>query len=128
MRVVFLLSCVLVLFNYSSCLTSNEEPNKLSTQKRHIANKYNLTGSKKGKEAVNEAIDFVLSQEKQQQQKSHGATLRPQPFHYNSNNMSSSMTPSTSKICHVDMKNIVGRGFFLYLGADARPPYDYTCW
>ena len=99
----------------------NKAANKArSTRFKAIAEKYNLTRSKKGVAAVNDAVNFLLDQE----DKKDTTQL---PVKYISPNPTTKCEGSCP-ICKVTMNAILHEGTFEYLGNDAKPLYDDHCW
>ena len=100
----------------------NKAANKArSTRFKAIAEKYNLTRSKKGVAAVNDAVNFLLDQEDKKD-------TTQIPVKYISPNPTTKCEDSSCPICKVTMNAILHEGTFEYLGNDAKPLYDDHCW
>ena len=92
-----------------------------SSRFKAIAEKYNLTRSKKGVAAVNDAVNFLLDQEDKKE------TVQTPPK-YISPNPTTKCEGTSCPICKVTMNAILHEGTFEYLGNDAKPSYDDHCW
>lgn len=113
-------------FGLLLCVTTfaQRDPIPPSTSRsEYLEKKYNLTHARKGKQAVKEAINFLLSQEKSAAETGGISiartidTRRPKCKY-------GAVCPT----CVVSMKSIIEEGVFQYRGDDAKPPYPPKCW
>ena len=88
---------------------------------------FNISKSRKGKAAINEAVDFLSRQEAQirDREKVHSS-----PNSVNQRIIKCIDMPFGTQcpVCNVTFNEIIKEGMFEYLGDDAKEPYDHTCW
>lgn len=118
------------LFIYVLCFFASmhhcaSETHHDSKVKEKLMVEYNLTGSTKGAEAVDEALNFLLDQRAEEK-----TLIENEGLDYNSSSVSiMSGKSGSSPICQVTVQSAVHRGMFEYLADDGRPLYDGNkCW
>ena len=89
-----------------------------------LEKKYNLTNARKGKQAVREAISFLMGQEKvaSDQLSTQLTTITEVQ------NRKKCVSKDNCPLCIVSMSAIASEGHFEYRGDDAKPPYPDKCW
>ena len=95
--------------------------------KARIIEQFNLSHARAGPEAVDEAVNFILQQEKAK------ARLALNAGHHaaHPNATYADAPPATAggaPTCAVSYERIRRDGVFVHRGADAPPPYDWACW
>lgn len=102
---------------------SAQEVTISSSRSINLERRYNLTHARKGKQAVKEAINFLIGQENE-------ASIQISDTTPTSSGVQrvKCVSKENCPLCTVSMTAIISEGTFEYLGDNALPPYPSKCW
>lgn len=117
--------CIIDSLRRSTAQTNVKISSSSSRAHEMLEKRYNLTHARKGKQAVKEAINFLLGQEKYGDNASTNKSLSS----ITSNKQRKKcVSKENCPVCIVSMNSIINEGRFEYRGDDAGPPYPAKCW
>jgi len=101
---------------------------------KSIEREYRLTNASKGKDAIKEAIEFVM----QQKDQINELQERKKRYTNDSNDSNDIYEPKSScgsnhlnglcPYCNLTIDSIIDDGRFVYLNNTSNPPYTHRCW
>jgi len=112
--------------------TVNADDSLREAEFKKIEETYKLTNASRGKDAVKEAIEFVLSQKditKELQERKRNRNISEDTFNTIEPNLfCDNHIKGLCPFCNLTMDSIIDDGRFIYLSNTTSPPYSHRCW
>ena len=93
-----------------------------------IEQQYRLTNASKGKDAVREAIEFVMQQKDQIEELRDRQRSKKDDFNVEPNLFCDKHLKNLCPYCNLTINSILDDGRFIYLTNHTVPPYTHKCW